>query len=262
MADSWRVPSIDLDIGRFFHRTWRKWRDGVARNGKPISPPIAREMPEDRVVAAGDRSGATIRRSMAAARLALLIEPLCGGAARPVADRLLDHFGSLPAVLRADRRTLLVHLLGSEDVADLLLAIRPLAEEMLLTEMLDRPLLPDNRAAIRYLHAIMAHEPAEHIRMLYLDAKNRLLLDEVATRGSVSRTDISPREIVRRALDVGATGMIMAHNHPSGDPQPSRQDLAATRAVADAARLFDIGLHDHIVVSRSGYRSLREEGYL
>lgn len=263
----WRLPVIDRELGRVAIRMWRRWCNAVSRGGLGCLSSVAVGYPattaptQDEPLP-GERSASMLRLALATTRLTLLIEPLCGSVARPIADRLLARFGSLPALLRADRKSLTQHLLGHEDLVDLLLAIRPLAEEMLLAEMVDRPLLPDNRAVIRYLHATMAHEPAEHVRMLYLDAKNRLLLDEVATRGTVTRTDISPREIVRRALDVGATGMIMAHNHPSGDPQPSRHDLAATRAVAEAARLFEMGLHDHIIISRTGYRSLREEGYL
>ncbi|WP_066963257.1 JAB domain-containing protein [Rhizorhabdus dicambivorans] len=195
-------------------------------------------------------------------RLADLIAPLCGHGSTVVAADLVSRFGSLSALFRANRAALESRLPGRRDLIDMLLAVQPLVRELLKAEMLDAPVLPDNRAAIRYLHASMAHEPAEQVRVLYLDAKNRILRDDVAARGSVTKTDIFPREIVRRALDLGATGLIMAHNHPSGDPEPSRHDLTATRAVAEAARLFDIVLHDHIVIGRGGYRSLREEGYL
>lgn len=195
--------------------------------------------------------------------LAALLAPLCGPDSDGLSIALLARFGSLPALLRANRRTLEQRLPpGRPDLVDLLLAVRPLVGDMLQAEMLDGPVVPDNRAAVRYLHAAMAHEPAEQVRILYLDAKNRIVRDEVVARGSVTKTDIFPREIIRRALDLGATGLIMAHNHPSGDPEPSHHDLTATRAVADAARLFDLVLHDHIVLGRGGYRSLREDGYL
>jgi len=144
----------------------------------------------------------------------------------------------------------------------LLIAVRPLLRQTLRTEMFDGPVLPDLRTTLDYLFISIAHETAEQVVMLYLDAKNRLLSEEIVTRGTVNRADIFPREVVRRALDLGATGLIMAHNHPSGDPTPSRSDLDATRAVADAARLFDIILHDHIVIGRSGHCSLRDEGYV
>jgi DNA repair protein RadC len=194
--------------------------------------------------------------------LARLIVPLRGEKASRIAAGLIERFGTISALITASRPELERNLPGQADLGELLLAIRPLVRELLRVEMLDKPVLPDNRAAVRYFHACMAHEPAEQVRVLYLDAKNRILRDEIAARGSVTKTDIFPREIIRRALDLGATGLIMAHNHPSGDPEPSRHDLAATRAVAEAARLFDLVLHDHIVIARAGYRSLREEGFL
>lgn len=179
-----------------------------------------------------------------------------------MAAALIAGFGTLSALLRAPRAVLKQHLASDTALADLLLAVRPLSQALLRAEMFDSPVLADNLAAIRYLHFSMAHEPAEQVRVLYLDSKNRLVSEEVVSLGTVSRADIFPREIIRRALDVGATGLILAHNHPSGDLQPSRSDMTATRAVADAARLFDIQVHDHLIVSRSGYRSLRDEGYL
>lgn len=188
--------------------------------------------------------------------------PLCGTRAIEVSARLVTRFGSVAAVLRAQRGTLARSLPDEAALVDLILAIRPLLREMLKAEMLDAPVLPDNRAAVGYLQLRMAHEPAEQVRMLYLDAKNRLIAEEVVTRGSITSAAIFPREIVRRALDHGATGLIMAHNHPSGDPQPSRSDIAGSRGVADAARLFDIVLHDHIIIGRGGYCSLRAGGYL
>lgn len=165
-------------------------------------------------------------------------------------------------MLRSSPAALAIHLADDPGVADLLIAVRPLMRETLRAEMLDSPVLPDLRATLDYLFVSMAHETAEQVVMLYLDAKNRLLSEEIVTRGTVTRADIFPREVIRRALDLGATGLIMAHNHPSGDPAPSRSDLDATRAVADAARLFDIILHDHIVIGRSGHCSLRDQGYL
>ena len=147
-------------------------------------------------------------------------------------------------------------------LVDILQAVRPLVRELLRIEMLEGPVLPDSQTAIDYLFVAMSHEPAEQVRMLYLDAKNRILSEDIAAQGSVTKAEIFPREIMRRALELGATGLIMAHNHPSGDPEPSRSDLQGTRAVADAALLFDIHLHDHIIIGRSGCLSLRDAGYL
>jgi DNA repair protein RadC len=201
-------------------------------------------------------------RSEGHRRLTRLIAPLCGERAEAIADELIADFGSLPVLLRSNRSALSQRLRDNPALVDLLVAIRPLVHQLLLTEMLTGPVLPDSRAALDYLFVSLAHETAEQVHVLFLDAKNRVLAQERVARGSVTKVDLFPREIVRRALDLGATGLILAHNHPSGDPTPSRSDFSATRALADAARLFDIILHDHIIVGRAGWRSLRGEGYL
>lgn len=196
------------------------------------------------------------------AALRNFLTPLCGCRAGLIASDLLGIYGSLPALLRSSAAALTIHLGDEPGVAELLIAVRPLLRATLRAEILDGPVLPDLQTTLEYLFISLAHEPAEQVLMLYLDAKNRLLSEEVVTRGTITRADIFPREVVRRALDLGATGLIMAHNHPSGDPEPSRSDLDATRAVADAASLFDIILHDHIIVGRSGHCSLRDQGFL
>ena len=129
-------------------------------------------------------------------------------------------------------------------------------------EALDGPVLGDSGAVMDYLFAAMAHEPVEQLRVLYLNSRNRLLLDETAIEGSINVAPVYPREIVRRSLEVGATALILAHNHPSGDPKPSSEDIRLTRLVAAAAAPLDIRLHDHVIVARSGWISLRAGGYL
>ncbi len=129
-------------------------------------------------------------------------------------------------------------------------------------EALEAPVLGTSEAVAAYLFAAMAHEPAEQLRVLYLNTRNRLLRDETVIEGSINIAPIYPREIVKRALEVGATALILAHNHPSGDPTPSREDVRVTRMVAAAAEALDIKLHDHVIVARSGWISLRAAGYL
>ena len=129
-------------------------------------------------------------------------------------------------------------------------------------EALQGPVLGDSRAVMDYLFAAMAHEPVEQLRVLYLNSRNCLLFDETVVEGSINIAPIYPREIVRRSLEVGATALILAHNHPSGDPRPSREDIRVTRLVAAAADALDIRLHDHVIVARSGWTSLRAAGYL
>ena len=129
-------------------------------------------------------------------------------------------------------------------------------------EALQGPVLGDSKAVMDYLFAVMAHEPLEQLRVLYLDSRNRLLLDETAITGSVNIAPVYPREIVRRSLEVGATALILAHNHPSGDTKPSSEDIRVTRLVAKAGEALDIRLHDHVIVARSGWISLRAAGCL
>lgn len=149
-----------------------------------------------------------------------------------------------------------------ENVVELLLAARNLLLHSLGQDVAQRPIFADDRTVERYLFAQMAYSLNEQARLLLLDAKNGLLRDDLVALGTVDRVNISPRELVRRALDVGAAGMILAHNHPSGDPTPSGSDVTITRDIFHAARLFDIRLLDHIVVGRLGCYSFRANGHL
>ena len=122
--------------------------------------------------------------------------------------------------------------------------------------------LDNTEALVAYLFASMAHAPAEQLRVLFLNSKNRLLRDEALAEGSISELPIQARQILIRALEVGAAGLILVHNHPSGDPRPSKGDIQATRRIADAARALEILVHDHIIVARSGWSSFRELGLI
>ncbi len=114
---------------------------------------------------------------------------------------------------------------------------------------------------MRYLQLDMAREPVERFRVLFLDAQNRLL-DETVADGSIKQAPVYPREVMRRALQVGATALILVHNHPSGDPSPSRSDIDMTRRIIDAGRELDVTVHDHLVVARTGWTSFRARGLL
>ena len=140
--------------------------------------------------------------------------------------------------------------------------VRGVMLHVLRAEALDGPILTSSQALIDYLFADMAHLPAERLRVLFLNSKNRLLRDEMVSEGSVNEAPIYPREIMRRALEVGATALILAHNHPSGDPAPSEADIRTTRRVAEAARPLDIRIHDHVIVARSGWSSFRTLGLI
>ncbi|WP_340313299.1 JAB domain-containing protein [Rhizorhabdus argentea] len=183
------------------------------------------------------------------------------GATR-LADRLIAEFGTSSSALSASPDRLNRALPNATHVVELLLAARHLLLHSLGQEIQERPILADDRAVQQYLFAHMAYMPVEQARILHLDAKNRLMRDDVVAYGTVDRVSLTPRELVRQALDIGATGMILAHNHPSGDSTPSNSDMVITRAIFEAAKLFDIRLLDHIIVSRSGFYSFRAKGHL
>ncbi len=126
----------------------------------------------------------------------------------------------------------------------------------------ERPVLSNWKRLVDYLSAALAHERVERLRVLYLDPRDRLIADEAQGTGAVSHTPVCPREVVRRALEVGATALILVHNHLSGGPTPSRADVEVTAAVKAAGAVFGIAVHDHLVVGNGRHTSLRREGLL
>jgi len=178
------------------------------------------------------------------------------------AEDLVDEFGSTAAVLAAQPAAL-ARILGADNPAIRHIGmVRDVMLHVLREEALKAPILDTSDALIDYLFADMAHLPAERLRVLFLNSKNRLLRDEMMSEGSVNEAPIYPREIMRRALEVGATALILAHNHPSGDSHPSEGDIRATRRVAEAAQALDIRVHDHVILARSGWSSLRTLGLI
>ena len=140
--------------------------------------------------------------------------------------------------------------------------VQAAAHRLALAELKDRPILNNWDRLMDYLNAVLAREPVEQFRVLFLDTRNRLLGDEAQARGTVNHTPVYPREVVKRALELQATALILVHNHPSGDPTPSREDLETTNAVRDAARALSIVLHDHIIVGNGRWLSFKREGLL
>ena len=136
------------------------------------------------------------------------------------------------------------------------------ALKLAAAEVADRPLLNAWDKLMAYLHAALAREPVEHFRVLYLDNKNRLKADETQARGTVNHAPVYPREVVKRALDLQASAVILVHNHPSGDPSPSRADIDMTREVQKAAAALGIALHDHVIVGNGRWLSFRQQGLL
>jgi DNA repair protein RadC len=167
----------------------------------------------------------------------------------------------LPGVLAAARPAQDKILSDRPEIASFLATVYRAMVHALRTETVAGPVLSNPQTLIDYLRLDSAHSTVERFRVLFLNAQNRLL-DEFAQDGTVNEAPVYPREIMRRALDTGATALVLAHNHPSGDPRPSERDISVTRRVADAAAALGILVHDHLIVSRSGWTSFRALGLL
>ena len=175
---------------------------------------------------------------------------------KPIAKALLARFGSLSGVLGAPP-ALLQEVKGvGETVAQDLKLMASLAKRMLKAELREKQVLSSWSSVIEYCHASMAHETTEQFRILFLDKRNVLIADEVQGRGTVDHTPVYPREVVNRALELSATAVILVHNHPSGDPTPSRADIEMTRTIIDTAKPLGITVHDHIIIGKDGHASL------
>jgi DNA repair protein RadC len=181
---------------------------------------------------------------------------------KPLAKQLLARFGSFAEVIAAPRERLLETDGIGEGVAAQLKIIEAAALRLSKTRLLGRPALSSWAALLDYCAAAMARGLREEFRVLFLDRKNILVADEVQSAGTIDHTPVYPREIVRRALELGASAMILVHNHPSGDPTPSRADIEMTREIQAAAKPLGIGVHDHIVIGRSGHASFKSLGLL
>ena len=169
--------------------------------------------------------------------------------------------GGIGALLTADASALARAGL-SEGAAGALKIAQASALRLLKAEVTNRPVLASWSALIDYLRADMAHLGIERVRILHLNSKNMLIADEVMSQGSVDEAAVYVREVIRRALELSATAIIIVHNHPSGDPAPSRQDIQLTREIAEAGRPLKIQVHDHVIVGAQGHVSLRAQGLL
>jgi len=180
---------------------------------------------------------------------------------KPLAKALVTRFGSFAGTVSASREALREAGLGDSAI-DALKIVREAAVRLTRQEALNRPVLGSWQKVLDYCRAVLAHEAVERFHLLFLDRKNALIADEGQTRGTIDHTPVYPREVVKRALDLGASAIILVHNHPSGDPTPSRADIEMTREVAKAAAVLGVSVHDHIIIGRSGHASFRSLGLL
>lgn len=176
---------------------------------------------------------------------------------KPLAKTLLQRFGSLADVLNAPRHLLEeMDGIGASTALDFAI-LTAVQQRTMRASIRGREVLSSWSAVLDYCHAAMAHEPREQFRVLFLDRKNALIADEVQQTGTVDHTPVYPREIVRRALELSATAVILVHNHPSGDPEPSKADIEMTRTIVSSAKPLGIAVHDHIIIGRNGHASFR-----
>jgi DNA repair protein RadC len=235
----------------------------------PASPPLTRPAPKSSGSAKPhfhghrDRLRQKVRASGAGALadyeiLELLLFRFVPRAdTKPRAKALLERFGTLAEVLGAPAHLLAeVKGIGPAVAFDLKL-VAMAAERMLQSQIRGRQVLASWAQVIDYCRAAMAFEPREQFRILFLDKKNALIADEVQQTGTVDHTPVYPREVMRRALELSATAIILVHNHPSGDPTPSRADIDMTRTIADTAKPLGIAVHDHIIIGKNGHSSLK-----
>ena len=181
---------------------------------------------------------------------------------KKLAKELIEEFGGFAEVLAAPPQALEAFSGVSATTAAYLKVVEHAAQRMLKCKVINRPVISSWDALLDYCTAAMARRPKEQFRLLFLDRKNTLIADELQQEGTVDHTPLYPREVVKRALDLNASAIIMVHNHPSGDPTPSKADIEMTRAVRDALRPLGIAVHDHLIVGRRGHTSFKSVGLL
>jgi DNA repair protein RadC len=184
------------------------------------------------------------------------------GDTKPLAKSLINRFGSFAAVLAAPQGELMATRgLGEHSVAALKL-VQASALRLARAEAMEQPVLNNWDRLLAYLNAAISREKIEQFRILFLDSKNRLIADEAQAKGTVNHTPVYPREVIKRALDLHATALILVHNHPSGDPTPSRADIEMTREIRQAGEIFAVVVHDHLIIGNGRHLSFRREGLL
>ena len=181
---------------------------------------------------------------------------------KPLARTLIDTFGDLNRVITAPvARLKAVKGVGEAVICELKL-FEAVSQRMMRARVMHKPLLSSWDALLDYCHTTMAHRETEQFRILFLDRKNTLIADEEQAKGTVDHVPVYPREVVKRALELNASALILVHNHPSGDPTPSSADISMTHQIQEACQVLGITLHDHLIIGKSRELSFRSGGYL
>ncbi len=181
---------------------------------------------------------------------------------KPLAKALITRFGSFADVISADAKELVAVKGVGENTAVALKTIRAAAIRLAREQVMNQPVISSWQKLLDYCRASLAFAKTEEFRVLFLDRKNVLIADEMQQTGTVDHTPVYPREVVKRALDLGASAIIMVHNHPSGDPTPSKGDIEMTKEVREACENLGISLHDHLIIGKRGHASFKSLGLL
>lgn len=184
------------------------------------------------------------------------------GDVKPLAKRLLKQFGSFDAIILAEPSELRRVEEVGDAVVSCLKAVEESAKRLVKAPTRDRPVIQSWTAVLDYCRLAMGKKKVEEFRILFLNHKNALLADEVQQRGTVDHTPVYPREVVKRALELGASAIILAHNHPSGDPTPSQADIDMTLKIMEAAKAVNIPVHDHLIISDRAHYSFKSHGLI
>lgn len=184
------------------------------------------------------------------------------GDVKPLAKRLLKQFGSFAKVVQADDAS----LRAIDEVGDAVIAalktVRISAQRLLKSEIADQPVIASWSALMDYCKLAMGHEKIEQFRVLFLNHRHALIADEVMQQGTINHTPVYPREIVKRALEHSAAAIILLHNHPSGDPTPSKADIDITKKIVEAAATISVTVHDHVIITETGHYSFKSFGLI
>ncbi|MBL4601776.1 MAG: DNA repair protein RadC [Emcibacteraceae bacterium] len=176
---------------------------------------------------------------------------------KPLAKDLIKEFGSYAEVISATPERLSKISGVGDNVITILKLTEASAQKLTQGIILEKPVLSNWQALINYCNCHMAFRKNEQFRVLFLDRQNRLIADEKMQEGTIDHTPVYPREIIKRALELGSTAIILVHNHPSGDPTPSREDIEMTNRIAEAGKQLGVLLHDHLIISKTGHSSFK-----
>jgi DNA repair protein RadC len=181
---------------------------------------------------------------------------------KPIAKAILARFGTFAEAMNAPEDLLLeISGLGEAAVTEIKL-VRAAALRLMRGEVLERPVLASWQQVLDYCRAAIGFAAKEQFRILFLDKRNQMIADEIQQEGTVDHTPVYVREVIKRALELSATAIVLVHNHPSGDPTPSRADIEMTKQIIDAAERLGVVVHDHIIVGKQGHASFRGLGLI